>query len=119
MTDLQQIINDLEQQKTAIDNALAALRGLSEETPNRRGPGRPPGKRGPGRPPKKRSNISEEGRQRIAEALRKRWAAKKAAAKKATAKTSPSTSAAVKTVASRKRTVAKNVTAKKAPQPQS
>ena len=99
MTDLQQIINDLEQKKTAIDNALAALRSLSTDTPQRRGPGRPPGKRGPGQPPKKRSNISEEGRQRIAEALRKRWAAKKAAAKKTGRK---NTSAANK-AASKKR----------------
>ena len=59
MTDLQQIINDLEQQKAAIESALAALRGLSPEGAERRGPGRPAGKRGPGRPPKKRSNISE------------------------------------------------------------
>ena len=103
LTDLQQIIHDLERQRAAIETALAALRGLSTTVPQRRGPGRPPGKRGPGRPPKKRSNISEEGRQRIAEALRKRWAAKKAAAKKTDARTTGSgTSAATKKAAPRK-----------------
>ena len=119
MTDLQQIINDLEQQKTKIDNALAALRGLGADAPQRRGPGRPPGKRGPGRPPKKRSTISEEGRQRIAEAQRERWAAKKAAAKKTAAKKAgSSTSAATKKAAARKRPVAKTAAKKSAAQPQ-
>ena len=94
MTDLQQIISNLERQKAAIEDALAALRSLTADAPERRGPGRPPGRRGPGRPLKKRSNISEEGRQRIAEALRKRWAAKRAAAKKAASKTGVKTAPA-------------------------
>jgi hypothetical protein len=119
LTDLQQIINDLERQKTAINNALAALRGLSADTPQRRGPGRPLGTRGPGRPPKKRSTISEEGRQRIAEAQRERWAAKKAAAKKAASKTVGNTgskaAASAKKTAARKRSVSKKAAAKKSP----
>ena len=123
MTDLQQIITDLEQQKAAIETALAALRGLSTDVPQRRGPGRPPSKRGPERPPKKRSNISEEGRQRIAEALRKRWAAKRAAAKKAAGKTvvrhtgsKTAAPAAAKKTAARKQSVSKKAAEKKSPQ---
>ena len=118
MTDLQQIINDLEQQKAAIETALAALRGLSNAAPQRRGPGRPPGKRGPGRPSKKRSNISEEGRQRIAEALRKRWAAIKAAAEKPSGRNTGSKTpapAAAKKAVLRKRSVSKKAAAKKSP----
>ena len=117
MTDLQQIINELEQQKAAIDTALAALRGLTADAPQRRGPGRPPGKRGPGRPPKKRSNISEEGRQRIAEALRKRWAAKKAAGRTSVSNSRSKTPApaAVKKVAARKLSGSKKAAAKKSP----
>ena len=114
MTSLQQIISDLEQQKAAIENALAALRGLSGGAEQRRGPGRPPGTGGPGRPAKKGSNISDEGRQRIAEALRKRWAAKKAAAKKAAGRnTGAKTPAPAKKTAPRKRSVSKNAAAKK------
>jgi hypothetical protein len=115
LTDLQQIIYDLERQKTAIDNALEALRGLSADTPQRRAPGRPAGNRGPGRPPKKRSNISEEGRQRIAKAQRERWAAKKAAAKKIAARNNP---AAAKKALSRKRPVTKSTAKKSAAPPQ-
>ena len=117
MTDLQQIITDLERQKAAIDNALAALRGLGADAPQRREPGRPLGTRGPGRPPKKRSTISEEGRQRIAEAQRQRWAAKKAAAKKTASKTvgntGSKTAASAKKTAARKRSVSKQAAAKK------
>ena len=113
MTDLQQIINDLERQRAVIDTALTALRGLSNGEPQRRGPGRPPGKRGPGRPPKKRPNISEEGRQRIAEALRKRWAAKKAAAKK-TAKTAGANTSVDGKTASKKRSLKKTTVKKSA-----
>ena len=119
MTDLQQIISDLEQQKAAIENALAALRGLSTGAAQRRGPGRPPGTRGPGRPPKKRSSISDEGRERIAEAQRERWAAKKAAAKKIVSKTvrhggSPS-AAAAKTTAPKPTTSKKSAANKSSP----
>ena len=117
MTDIQQIISDLEQQKVAIESALTALRGLSAGGEERRGPGRPPGTRGPGRPPKKRSNISEEGRQRIAEALRKRWAAKKGAAKRTARSAGANTSAHSKT-ASKKRSLKKTTVKKSAQQPQ-
>jgi hypothetical protein len=80
---LQDVISKLEQQKVAIDKAIAALREFDESgatettTPML------------GRPTKavkkaaKKRVMSEEGRKRIAEASRKRWAAFKKAAKKA------------------------------------
>lgn len=54
---------------------LASILGESSDAPKTR--------RGPGRPPKKaKRQMSEEGRQRIAEAQKKRWAARKKAAGK-------------------------------------
>ena len=77
------IINRLEQQKVTIDKAIAALREFDDseiaETE------RPKSKvaKAVKKAAKKRV-MSEEGRKRIAEASRKRWAAvRKAAAKKA------------------------------------
>ena len=74
MNELSQIIKQLEQQRSAIDRALTALRGSAaaaipqtEATPARRG-----------RKGRKR-RLSPEGRARIAEAARRRWAALKAA----------------------------------------
>ena len=89
MRDISSIISELENQKAAIDKALSALREVSgTEAPKRRG--RPPGKRTDaaanvtaaskrGRPAKKQSRITEEGRQRLRRAMKKRWAAKRAA----------------------------------------
>ena len=108
LTNLQQIISDLERQKAAIEDALAALRGLSADAPQRRGPGRPP---------QKRSNLSEEGRQRIAAAQRERWATKNAAGRKVVSKTvgttGSKTKAVTKKAAARKRSAPKKAAAKK------
>jgi len=77
------IINRLEQQKVAIDKAIAALRefddGESSESE------RPKAKAAKAvKKAAKKRVMSEEGRRRIAEASRKRWAAvRKAAAKRA------------------------------------
>lgn len=79
------IITRLERQRTAIDRALAALREVDgsnagETVIARRGR--------PKKAARKKANkaasrtISDEGRKRIAEAQRKRWALKKRAAKK-------------------------------------
>jgi hypothetical protein len=76
MPDLTSIIQQLERQRTAIDNAIEALRGVSGES-------QPAPKRG--RPKGKKRSMSE-GRQRQAEAMRAYWAAKKAGGKKATKK---------------------------------
>jgi hypothetical protein len=97
------IITRLEKQKQAIDAALAALRQLDETAavaPE------PRAKRAYTRSAVKKSGgISEAGRKSLAEAMKKRWAAKRAAAaakktkkkaaKKASAKKGPVTKAAV------------------------
>jgi hypothetical protein len=95
--ELKDIISRLEKQKAAIDRALLALRemddsGETETTTVRRG-----------RPKKtvtknvvKRAatrTISDDGRKRIAEAQRKRWAAKKRTASKKQAGTKKATKA--------------------------
>jgi len=70
---LSDVIKKLEQQRTAIENALSALRELD-------GPGfepaAAPARRG--RPPKRKGGMTPEGRKRLSEALRARWAAKRA-----------------------------------------
>jgi hypothetical protein len=74
-----EVISKLEQQKAAIENAIEILQQLEGDgsTEQLR-----PGKRVTEKPAKKKRMMSEEGRQRIAEASRKRWAAVRKAAKK-------------------------------------
>jgi len=67
----------------SLQQARALIAGGGEGIPSliRRGPGRPPkGSTDATKPAKKKRNISPEGRKRIAEAVRKRWAAQKKAA---------------------------------------
>ena len=112
LQNLLELISELEKQKAAIDTALAALRAVSgTEATKRRG--RPPGsgvKRAPGRPPKKQVRISAEGRKRLAESMKKRWAAKRAAKKVAAKKVSKPRGKRT----AQKETAAKKATAKKA-----
>jgi hypothetical protein len=83
LTDLTTLIAQLEEEKSAIETALDALRRVAGTTTVKRGPGRPPGKKAAGRPRKATgSRITEEGRKRLAEAMRKRWAAKRAGTRK-------------------------------------
>ena len=74
------VISKLEQQKEAIDKAIDVLRGFEgdgiAEQPS-------PTKTVTGKPAKKKRTMSEEGRKRIAEATRKRWAAVRRAKKAA------------------------------------
>jgi hypothetical protein len=83
MDDLSGIIADLEQQRDAIDRALAALREIGGEQPLKRR-GRSPRQSGATKAP----YAATDGRQRQIEAMRRYWAAKKAlgkaVAKKAT-----------------------------------
>jgi hypothetical protein len=71
---IKEIIDSLERQKTAIENALSALRAIEEtgqqstSTSTRR--------RGPA---KRKGGMTPEGRRRLAEAMKRRWAAKRAA----------------------------------------
>ena len=95
MNNVDSIISQLEGQRSAIERAIAALRDISAPGPavvKRGRTGRPPGP--VSTPKKKKRRLSDEGRERIIEALRKRWAKKrtaqqagvKRAAKKATKK---------------------------------
>jgi hypothetical protein len=65
------IIDQLERQKTAIERALAALRNI-EGTPETASPTSTG-------PAKRKGAMTPAGRRRLSEALKKRWAAKKAA----------------------------------------
>lgn len=80
---IREIIESLEKQKTAIDNALEALRAVDEGgAPAPRSVGRPAG------PAKRKGGMTPEGRKRLAEAMKRRWAVKRAASQvKATKKT--------------------------------
>ena len=75
MRDLDKIIVELEQQKEAIERALAALREVAAPaqtgTATKKRRGRPPAK--------KESRMSEEGRQKLRDSMKQRWAAKRAA----------------------------------------
>lgn len=69
---LNEVIQKLEQQRTAIERALSALRevggvGGSTETSTRRAGAA-----------KRKGGMTPEGRRRLSEALKKRWAAKRA-----------------------------------------
>ena len=99
---LSEVIKKLEQQRTAIENALSALREL--DSPGFDATAAAPARRG--RPPKRKGGMTAEGRRRLSEALRARWAAKRAgtAAKPAAAaKSAPAAkSAAAPKAAKRK-----------------
>ena len=81
MSEIDNIITRLEQQRTAIETAIAALRDIGGEgtaTKKRRGRPRNSGKA-------KKRTITSEGRERQKEAMRRYWAKKKAAARKSAA----------------------------------
>jgi hypothetical protein len=96
VTDLRRIIEELEQQKNAIEAALKALRGLgTTSTAPLNAAGAP-----------RRRRMSAEGRRRIAEATRKRWAEQRASAAgaKKTVKKAASKKMGVKKRAAKKAT---------------
>ena len=67
MSDIAKIINQLEQQRHAIDQAISALRQVGAAGPGRKAAAKPLRR-------KRRGRLSPEGRKRIAEAARRRWA---------------------------------------------
>jgi hypothetical protein len=85
---IKDIIASLEKQRVAIERALEALKEVdgsgtvasSGPTPARRGP--KPGPRAkktaPAAKATRKGRISEEGRRKLAEAMSRRWAAKRA-----------------------------------------
>jgi exonuclease VII small subunit len=72
--DTNQIISELEAERTRLDEAISALRGLGSGGNGRRG--RKPGRRG-------RRHLSAAAKKRISEMMKKRWAERKRAAKAA------------------------------------
>ncbi len=67
---LQQIVAELKAERDRLDRAIAAVNGIS--TPRRRG--RPPKTAQIAARPKRRRRLSAEGRKRISEAAKRRWA---------------------------------------------
>jgi hypothetical protein len=67
---VESIISELLQQREAIDRAIGALRDIGGVAAPAKKRGRPPGKKTRGG----KRNMSEEGRARIADAARRRWA---------------------------------------------
>lgn len=72
---LNDVIAKLEQQRTAIERALAALREVGGVAASP-APAAPAGRAGAA---KRKGGMTAEGRRRLSEALKKRWAAKRAA----------------------------------------
>jgi hypothetical protein len=75
-----EVIKKLEQQRAGIDRALAALRDLEEPGAVTASSAASPASPAPvrGRAAKRKGGMTPEGRRRLSEALRARWAAKKA-----------------------------------------
>ena len=75
-----QIVEQLRAERSRLDAAIQALEGTGT---SRRGRGRPPGNANKlaGGAPSRRRRMSAAARKRIAEAMRKRWAAVKAGKK--------------------------------------
>jgi|SRR4051794_28168422 len=75
LKDIERIISELEDQKAAIDRAITALREITGQTATIAKRTR----QAASKPATKKRRLSAAGRERIAEALRRRWAAKRSA----------------------------------------
>jgi hypothetical protein len=86
MNGIRDIIRKLDQQRTAIERALSALREMDGHAVDGAAPAVPaaPGRQ---RRAKRKGGMTPEGRKRLSEALKARWAAKRAGAETAPAKT--------------------------------
>ena len=87
MNNVENAISQLEKQRSAIDRALSALREVTGSAATRADGNRIPQSK------RKKRHLSPEGRKRIIEAIRRRWAAhrsgKAGAPKKAAASSRP------------------------------
>ncbi len=86
MKNIETVISDLEKQRSAIERALEALRQVGGQPAAAQRRVRPPGTKSqltPAKPAAKKRGgkrqISPEGKKRIAEAARRRWAEIRAA----------------------------------------
>ena len=75
---IEAIVELLERQRAAIENALAALRAVGGAVP---AAAEPATSKKRNRPAKRRRGITPEGRERLRNAMKRRWAVKRAAAK--------------------------------------
>jgi hypothetical protein len=100
---IKDVVARLKRQKTAIDKALAALRGIDALDGHK--PGVEVSEAVPSRSSKRKGGMTPEGRKRLSAALRKRWAAKRAAegATGATLAEAPATKKRAFSAATRKR----------------
>jgi hypothetical protein len=90
--DIRQILTDLSRERNRLDQAIAALEGLSSKFASRRG--RPPGaKQAKLAVTRKTGGITAAGRRRLSEMMKKRWAERK---KKAAPKRKPMSAASRK-----------------------
>lgn len=74
------IIKQLETQRAAIEKAFAALRELEGVAVPAAQAAAPAPARKRGRPAKRKAGMTEAGRERLRQAMKKRWAAKRTAA---------------------------------------
>jgi len=70
-----EIIAEIDREIAQLQHARALLSGRASSAKPKRGPGRPPKKA-----IRKKRNLTPEGRRRIAEAVKRRWAEQKKAA---------------------------------------
>jgi hypothetical protein len=71
--DIESIVADLKKERDRVVKAIAALAGMgSTSTGKRRG--RKPGAKAAAKTGKRRGGISKEGRKRLSELMKKRWA---------------------------------------------
>ena len=73
MNDVENVISQLEKQRSAIDRAISALREITGS------PATGPDRHGITQRKTKKRHLSPEGRRRIIEATKRRWAAKRTA----------------------------------------
>ena len=73
MNDVENVIAQLERQRSAIDSAISALREITGS------PATGPARHGILHSTTKKRHLSREGRRRIIEAAKRRWAAKRTA----------------------------------------
>ena len=70
--DISNIVAELKSERDRLSRAIAALEGAAIGTAMKKAVAVV--RRGPGRPPKRRGGMSAEGRKRLSEAMKKRWA---------------------------------------------
>ena len=75
--DIQKIVSELEREKDRIGRAIAALVGSASSSLTTRKIGRAGKTTPPGKREKPRGGLTPEGRKRLSEAMKKRWAERK------------------------------------------